>query len=182
MLRCVTFPLMKTNRIALSVVFFLAGAAGVFAAKDKPAPRTEVTFSEPEKFTDAADGPRGTDSGRDQNLEELRNYIVEHAQRYVAEGQKLSVTITDVDLAGEVEPWRNPSGSDIRFVKPIYSPKIDLTFRLTDASGAVVKEGKRQLRDMSFDMKLRVDRNDPRVYEKGLLDDWIRDEFRAKKK
>ncbi len=177
---------MKTQRIALTVLLVLAGATGAFAAKskdkEKAASRVEVTFDHPEKFTDAADGPRGSDSGRDQILGDLRDYIVDRASRYLPEGQKLAVTISDVDLAGEVEPWRTPSANDIRFIKPIYSPKIDLTFRLTDATGAVIKEDKRQLRDQTFDMNIRVDRNDPRVYEKGLLDDWMRGEFRTAKK
>lgn len=173
---------MKTHRITLAALLIIAGAAGAYAAKEKPAPRTEVTFFEPEKFTDAADGPRGTDTGRDENLEELRSFLVDRAQRYVPEGQKLSITITDVDFAGEVEPWRTPSNSDIRIVKSIYSPRIDLTFKLTDATGAVVKEGKRDLRDPMFDMMLRPDRNDRRVYEKGLLGDWLSNEFPRQKK
>jgi hypothetical protein len=47
----------------------------------------------------------------------------------------------------------------------------------------VVKEGNRQLRDLTFTMNINPNRNDPRVYEKALLDDWLRSEFnRAKKK
>ena len=163
--------------VALSVV------AGAFAASTKSAPRVEVTFSDPEKFTDAADGPRGSDMGRDQNLAELRDYIVDKAQTYVPEGQKLSVTVTDVDLAGEVEPWRSAEMHDVRIIKSIYAPRIDLSFKLTDAAtGAVIKEGTRQLRDQTFDLNIRPDRNDRRVYEKGLLEDWIRGEFKPNKK
>jgi hypothetical protein len=174
---------MKTNRITLSVFVALSVVAAAFAAGPKSAPRTEVTFSDPEKFADAADGPRGTDMGRDQNLAELRDYIVSKAQSYVPEGQKLSVTITDVDLAGEIEPWRSAQMHDVRIIKSIYAPRIDLSFKLTDATtGAVIKEGTRQLRDQTFDMNIRPDRNNPRVYENGLLDDWIRAEFKRNKK
>ena len=171
---------MKTIRFTLTTLLGLAVAAGL-AAGPKTPPRAEVIFSHPDKFTDAADGPRGSDIGRDSNLEQLKDYLVDRANVYIPEGQKLEVTITDVDLAGEVEPWRGPRFQDTRIVKDIYSPRIDLSFKLTDASGAVLKQGTRQLRDLTFNMKIYTNRNDSRVYEKGLIDDWMRNEFRARK-
>ncbi len=181
---------MKILRSTLITLLGIAATVGVRAAAEtktptavtKPVPRAEVTYTEPEKFTDAADGQRGSDYGREGNLAELRDYLVQRANVYVPEGQKLSITITDVDLAGEIEPWRSPQMQDTRIIKDIYPPRIDLSFKLVDASGAVVKEGKRDLRDLSYNMKLYPNRSDRRVYEKGLLDDWLRSEFpRAKK-
>src|SRR5690606_28219143 len=131
---------------------------------DNKSSRVEVTFSDPEKFTDAADGARGTAHGREANLEELKDYIVERASKALPEGQRLAVQITDVDLAGEVEPWRSGSAQDIRIVKDIYAPRIALDYKLTDASGAVVKEGEARLSDLSFNMKLHANRSDPRIH------------------
>lgn len=171
---------MKT-RYALTVLLAAAAIAGVRAADEKAAPRTEVVFADPDKFMDAADGPRGTDIRRDSNLEEIRSYLIERAQRHVPVGSKLTITVTDVDLAGEVEPW-HARAQDVRIIRDIYAPKIDLTFRLTDASGAVVKEGKRHLTDPTFHMNLNMNPSETRVYERRLLDDWLRDEFRPAKK
>ncbi len=96
-------------------------------------------------------------------------------------GQKLTVTFTDIDLAGDFEPWRGSEGMDIRIVKDIYPPKMDLEFKLTGADGAVLKEGKRQLRDLAFMAKLSINRNDMLRFEKALLDDWLKEDFpRAK--
>ena len=54
---------------------------------------------------------------------------------------------------------------------------------LTEADGAVVKEGKRDLRDMAFMMKLTMGfRDDPLRHEKALLDDWLSAEFHRAKK
>jgi hypothetical protein len=175
---------MKITRLTLSALLGVTAIIGVRAADAaKPAPRTEVTFANPEKFSDAADGQRGSEFGRDANLAELREHLIDRANAYVAEGQKLAITVTDVDLAGEVEPWRSPQMSDVRIIKDIYAPKIDLSFKLTDASGAVIKEGTRHLTDLTFTMNIYSDRSDRRVYEKGLIDNWLRSEFgRAKKK
>ena len=171
---------MKTLRITFLSILGLA-AGTLFAADQKPS-RVEVTFVNPDKFTDAADAQRGSDWGRDSNLDILKNYIVERASRYVAEGQKLSVTITDVDLAGEIEPWRSSSLRDARIMKDIYPPRIDLSYKLTDATGAVIKEGSQHLTDLSYLMNVYPNRSDPRVYDKGLLDDWIRRDIATKKK
>ena len=108
------------------------------------------------------------------NLDELKRYLEMRAPGLLPAGQKLSVTLTDVDMAGEYEPWQQPGVNDVRIVKDLYPPRIDLEFKVTDAAGAVVKEGKRQLRDLSFMMKLSLRRDDPHRYEKALLDDWLR--------
>lgn len=169
-------------RYTLTALLGLAAVTALSAAPDEKLSRVEVTFGDVEKFTDAADGQRGSDFRREENLDEIKDYIVRRASSYVPEGQKLSVTITDVDLAGEVEPWRTGRAQDVRIVKDIYIPRIDLEFRLTDASGAVIKEGKRTLKDLAFNMKLRINNSDPRIYEKGLIDDWLRSEFKANKR
>ena len=172
---------MKNLHYPLTVLFGMAAALALHGATPA-SDRVEVNFSDPEKFTDAADGPRGSDRGREGNLDTLKQHLIERASRALPEGQRLAVTITDVDLAGEVEPWRTGAAQDIRLIKDIYSPRISLDYRVTDASGAVVKEGSARLSDLSFNMKLHANRSDPRVYEKDLIDDWVRAELGKSKK
>ncbi len=173
-----------THRFTLTAILGLVAVTGWAAAptNGKAEPRVTVTFSEPEKFTDAADGQRGSQVRREDNLADIEDYIVERAGRYLEEGQRLNVTVTDVDLAGEVEPWRTHGAHDLRIVKDIYPPRIDLSYQLLDANGAVVKEGERKLKDMMFNWKITINHSDPRVHEKGLIDDWLRNEFRRGKK
>lgn len=171
---------MKTPRILLAAVFGLA-VAGALRAADEAKPRAEVVFSHPEKFTDVKDAYMGTEKGRDAYLGLLREHIVKEAARQIPEGQLLSVMVTDVDLAGDFEPGRNPEAQDIRRIKEIYPPRIDLYFKLTDASGKILKEGTRKLRDMNFMMNLSLNTTDPLRYENKLIDDWMRADFpRAK--
>jgi hypothetical protein len=171
-----------TLRFTLVALVGLAAASGSSAGSPDSPARVEVNFVEPDKFSDAADGQRGSDFRRDENLAELKDYFVERASRYLAEGQRLVINVTDVDLAGEVEPWRTSGAHDLRIVKDIYTPRIQLEYQLLDASGAVLKEEKRTLHDMSFNMKLHINRSDRRVHEKSLIDDWLRNEFKQAKK
>lgn len=165
----------------------LLGAAVPFVAQAAPAPadaRIEVLFFEPEKFTDVKDSYMSSDVDRTTYLDQLRDHLVDQAKYYVPEGYRLQVTFTDVDMAGDFEPWRGPRFDDIRIVKDIYPPRINVTFRMTDPEGNIVKEGKRELRDLSFMMKIPMhSQSDTMRHEKALLDDWLRAEFpRLRKK
>jgi len=108
----------------------------------------------------------------------LTRHVRERASRALSEGQKLEVTFTHIERAGSVEPWRGPSTDNVRIVRDIYPPRIDLTFRLLAADGSTLASGKRQLRDLGFMSRTNMYVNDPLRFEKTLLDDWVRDEFR----
>jgi hypothetical protein len=167
---------MKNSRIILlSLLGLLPGL--MTAAPTRTIARAEVNFFEPSKFTDVRDSMMG-DYERTTYLDQIRDHLLEQAKYYVPEGHTLKVTFTDVDMAGDFEPWRGPRFDDVRIVKDIYPPRVALSFRLVDADGNVVKEGKRELRDLSFMMKITMGFRDDSVrHEKALLDDWLRAEF-----
>lgn len=175
---------MKTHRLLL---VSLLGAAGAFAAPaQKPAPvdaRADVLFFEPEKFTDVKDEYMSDDVHRTTYLEQLRDHLISQTRYYVPVGARLQITITDVDMAGDFEPWRGPQFDRIRIIKDMYPPKITLAFRLVDAEGNVLKEGRRELRDTAFLMKLSMpNSSDTMRHEKELLNDWLRQDFPRLKK
>ena len=177
-----TTPTMKTTRIILLASTWLAATAASAIAKDdtapKPASRTEVIFFEPQNFTDATDTYNGGDKSRAAVLDQLKDYLQQRVPMYVPEGYTLKITITDVDLAGEFEPWRAGALRDVRIVKEIYPPRINLAFKLTNAEGETVKAGERVLRDLTFQMSASpASNNDPLRYEKAMIDEWLRTEF-----
>jgi len=148
------------------------------AVAEAAAAKVEVEFVAPENFTDVKDALVATEKGRAYTIEQVRRYLVETAARHVPEGQHLKITVTDIDLAGDYEFWGG-GRADIRIVKAIYPPSIDLSFVVSDASGAVLQEGSRRLHDLAFQMRIDLRQDDPLRYEKALIDDWLRDEFGA---
>src|SRR5689334_17633123 len=86
----------------------LAGGAEPAAGNDgdAPTPPVVVRFFEPEKFTDPGGMFRGDEKGRNATLRQIGEYLQQRALRLLPAGGRLNVTITDVDLAGEFEPWR----------------------------------------------------------------------------
>ncbi len=142
--------------------------ADVFAAK------AEVGFHEPERYTDIGDGSPGRSDTDNDHLIAIRGHLEYQVARMLPAGSRLIVTFTDIDLAGDFEPWRGSDFKNIRVVKDIYPPRLDLNYRLIDARGEVVREGQVKLGDMTFMSTLPKLIQDPLRYEKELLDNWIR--------
>jgi DUF3016 family protein len=169
---------MKTTLLtAAALGLVVSGALTAKAAAD--APRAQVIFDHPDKFTDVRDQEFPTDRGRDAILKTLRDFIVREAGYQVPTGCKLTITFTDIDLAGKFEPWRGPDFDEIRIIKPIYPPDFKFTYVVTDAAGTIVKQGREDICDLAFQMRITLDSNDPLRYEKSILSDWMRSTLRG---
>jgi hypothetical protein len=172
---------MKTHNFrTLLVTFGLALASAAAADAPRADSRVQIDWTPPADFSEAKTY-QGTGLGReapDEWLGNLANHLRYRAERVLPQGEHLHVTFTNVQLAGTYEPWRGPRWDDVRAIKNIYPPRIDLMFTLTDANGATVKEGERQLRDPAFLQRGTPNENDPLRFEKRMLDDWLRSEFR----
>jgi hypothetical protein len=160
--------------------FILAAAVGLAAAGVLPAAaadpkddRATVVFDHPEKFTDVKDSYIPTDKGRDAILKQIQDYIVRQTGFILGPGYHLTITFTDLDLAGDFEPWRGAQWDDIRVVKDIYPPRYKFSYSLTDASGKVVLQGDENYTDMAFQMEAVLDNQDPLRYEKAWLRSWL---------
>ena len=165
---------------SLSLLSCLLAAGLLAGCATTPQPRptnvtVKVDWTDPARFTDTR-----TDQCRDQVKPEewlgrLASYTQARARKALQSGQTLDVTITDIQRAGQCEPWRGPRMSQIRIMKRIYPPMIKLHFLLRNADGKVVAEGDRELTDLAYlDRGVMLDNNDPLRYEKRLIADWLR--------
>jgi hypothetical protein len=163
----------------------LIGAISVSAlAETAGAPvvagNVEVSYRDPAGLVELNSGKaeRG-----DWWLDELSRYVAKSASRVLPADQRLLVTITDVQRAGMFEPWRRGPTSDVRIVRDSTPPRIDLSFQLVSAQGAVLKEGARKLRDINFLGRSGWDhQTEAMPYEKNLIDDWLREDFAPAKR
>ena len=156
----------------------MTAACALHAADTPKAARTEVIFVHPENFTDVKDGDLPSDRGRDAILARIRDYLVERTDTLLPVGDRLTITFTDIDLAGDFEPWRGLRWSDVRVVKSIYPPAFKFSYSVTDAAGRVVKQGAEDIRDLNFQTRMTIDASDSLHYEKDILDDWARSTLR----
>ena len=135
--------------------------------------KAEVSFRNPAGFAEM-DRSFGA---RTDWLDELGRHVAKRAARTLPDGERLLVTITDVQRAGRVEPWHGSGTSDLSIVRDTTPPRIDLDFRLIGPNGAVLKEGARRLRDISFLDHAGFHRGEALAHEKNLIDDWMRSDF-----
>jgi hypothetical protein len=169
-------PTMKTFHFLLAALGLIS--CGACANETTTPPRVDVVYVNPEKFTDVRDSAYSADKGRDEYLGDLKEHIEKQANKYIPEGQHLALRITDVKLAGDFEPLRGPRFEDVRIIRDIYPPRINLEFKLTDTNGKVLKEGVRKISDINFLSTINPYFPDETLrYEKKLLDDWFYNEF-----
>ena len=149
-----------------------ATSAGVSAAT------VSVTFVHPETFTDAGHS-RGRATQRELAVlqKDLQQHLQRLADRKLAASDTLQVEVLDIDLAGDFQPVRWASFSDVRVVRDIASPRI--TLRYTAQQGDRVVTGpEEQLSDMNFLWSHnRYSSGDRLRYEKPMLDKWFEVRF-----
>lgn len=137
-----------------------------------------VRWTDPAQF-DELRYSRGLNARSDgQWIEKLARHLQDRAAPRLEAGQTLDVTLTNIDRAGDYEPWRGPWYQHIRFMRDIYPPRMTLDFTLRDASGRVMAQGERKLSDIGFTLRGSAIDSDPLRYEKRMIDDWLRREFR----
>lgn len=160
----------------------LAAATSLFAADPAPS-RIEVVFANPETYTDVRESLHSPENSRYYYLDLIRAHLERVAPKYVAAGQHLTLTFANIDMAGEFEARRGRrANAQVRLIRDIYPPRMKFSHRLTDANGAVLSAGESDIIDVGFRMrgKTRV-RHDEVFYEKGLLDDWLKNELGKRK-
>ncbi|GHC96965.1 hypothetical protein GCM10007320_51330 [Pseudorhodoferax aquiterrae] len=167
------------SRWALLLATAMLAACATPRPTGAPPGAVSVSWSDPARFSDTRENHRDTPAAREAWLSALARHLAEKAAAVLPRDEKLEVRITDVQRAGGFEPWRGPQASDLRVVRDVYPPRIDLDFQRLAADGRVLQAGSRQLRDATFLMRPPRYSGDPLRFEKALLDDWVAREFGA---
>lgn len=180
-------------RLALvTALLVVAATAGAASAKtrnvtDPDAPRSlpvqgpvDVRWQNPAQFSEIRRSSNPAAARRGNWVEQLAVHLRERAQQRLPAGERLEVDITDIQRAGNYEPWRGIAFHDTRFIRDIYPPRIKLSFKRTGADGQVIAEGERKLSDMGFLMgATAVGNSDPLRFEKQMIDRWLVRELAA---
>jgi len=167
---------MKTTFLALILLGALCGCVST-ALTPPTSSKVDVVFQNSDKFTDIKDAAVPTEAGEQDILNRIKEFIISEANTYVLNNQKLTIVFTDIDLAGDYEPWRGFGWDNVRMVKSIYPPHFCFTWKLVDSEGKVLKSGTEDIRDLAFDMRVTLDQQDSLHIEKDILKDWFRAHF-----
>ena len=133
-----------------------------------------VRFVEPEKFMDA---------GRGIDLANTQHVLAEHFNQLAIKGlpasQSLEIDVLDIDLAGELRPWRNvwPEARVMRGAADW--PRMTVRFTLREGD-RVVAQGEDHLSDMNYLQGSRPNTlrmSEPLPYEKRMVTNWFNEKL-----
>jgi len=169
-------PEVSIVKIGLMVPL-LTLALGLASAASAQDDRVSVELTNPETFTDFKTSCVARPVDVDALAAQLERYLKTTAARLLSDGQRMEITVTNIDMAGDIEVWRNPFLCDLRTMKDVYPPRIDLTFRVLDAEGKELRGGTRSLADVNYLDRSAPSGIDQLRYEKYLLSDWLQREL-----
>ncbi|MET3133556.1 hypothetical protein AAKU55_003846 [Oxalobacteraceae bacterium GrIS 1.11] len=132
-----------------------------------------VSYQRPEKFSDLPVGARA------RVLDELTAHFAQLGKQLPPD-QHLKIDVTDIDLAGRIDPGRR-NFTDVRVLRGKTDwPRIALHYTL-EANGKVLGAGDESLSDMAYlDRPNRYADSDHLRYEKKMIDAWFAAKFGAR--
>lgn len=138
----------------------------------------EIEWREPEKYRDIQAGNESPKNFQERVTATLTSYFEDAAEDHLAADQSLNLTITDVDLAGDVEYFFLDFPQGIRVMREVYFPSISFTYELKDAAGTVIKTGEENIKDMGYRFSgMMFIYEPPMNYEKRMIHDWFSETF-----
>jgi len=160
----------------------LLAAVAAAQALSPPPERIQVIWAPTDKLTEVRDNQMQRGWLRPEDwMKSLSDDLRKRADRVLPAGEQLQVTINDIKLAGSYEPWRRSEQQDIRILKDIYPPRVELHYKLMASDGSTIREGDKKLVDGAYlQRSVAADSTDPLRYDKRLLSEWLSKEFRNK--
>lgn len=161
---------MKRHLPVLALLLAIGGATPITWAG------VTVTFENPSQYTDFSLNDSKTEGVLKHLTGELEKYFQTLGQSYVSVSQTLEITVHDIDMAGEYEPWRAPSLTHARIIRDIYRPRLDVSYVLRNEHGETLKQARETLSDLNYLMKLDAAAslpNDTLRYEKAMIRAWF---------
>ena len=147
-----------------------------------PAGMVSVTYADPAGFAEAREQtPHEPAAARRAWMDALCEHLAERVAAALPEGERAEVHITDVRRAGAFEPAAGATAQAVRVVRDVHPPRIALGFKRLSPDGRTLAEGSRTLPGLAFQMRGDRYPGDKLRHEKTLIDDWVAQEFSARR-
>lgn len=152
----------------LSTCVLLSAFSGLAHAGD-----AKLKWGNLDNFTDVSPGYELKDAFRERLMKEF-GLVFSNFSKKLPDGYQLDVTVSDVDLAGDVRPSMS-SANHIRFMTTIYWPRMKFHYELRNDKNEVVSAGDEELRDMDYLGRVRIPSGQTSFeYEEKMISDWFR--------
>jgi len=136
-----------------------------------------VNWSNPASYKDVRASSGSQEEFQAKTFSELESTIQKLAAS-LPDGQKLEMTVTDLDLAGDVKfTGARTQHQDVRVVKEMYPARITFHYRLLDGKGKVLKEGDEKIQSRTLSASMRTGSSEPLGMEKRMIKSWFKRNF-----
>jgi hypothetical protein len=163
---------MNMHRAVFPIVAVSCLLASV-PALGAPRGTVNIQYVQPSKFTDFSIYGRDYQWSASYFSTQISDDLAPVLERKVP-GGKLTLTFTDIDLAGH---YRGRGGSDVRIVRGEIRPaRMSFAFLLQDSAGRTLANGSTRITDNSSQSSLahHPRRSTPLYYEKRMLERWLK--------
>lgn len=159
-------------RLAIVIIISLIFSVSISAAE------VVVNWQNPKSYTDVKSANENQKRFRQQVTNQLTKHWLSFAKQ-LPQGSKLEVTMTNLNLAGEVR-YNFAMHREIRIVSDRYWPMMNFDYKLTNGD-KVLLEGSEKLKDMNFMLRANSIRSsrESRYYEKRIISDWFVDRLQV---
>lgn len=157
------------KRLLLSLLTTSVIGCAAFAGEAK------VTWQAPDKYTDIREGSELRESFRTKLFQDFE-LIFDDLAKQLPDGYLFEITVTDVDLAGELGWMHGASWKDIRIFKNIYWPRMSFSYTLKDADQGLLVSGKADVKDLAFLSHGGRPGKTRFGYEERMLKDWFKNQ------
>lgn len=154
-----------------------SGLMTILLSSAPAAAEVTVEFVEPKRFTDLAD--LRADEQRNMNL--LEEFFIDAVSDCLAEGERVHLTIHNIDLAGRFEFGTFHPG--VRIMREVDVPRIDAEYRLHRADGPEKASDREIITDINYLGRGNIYRGTASRggqalrYEKLMINRWARKTF-----
>lgn len=164
---------MKNLSKSIVSVLLLLSSANLFAAK------LSLKWQNPEDYIDVKASLYESDEDfQSYTFEQFETFLNRLAKK-LPDDQTLKLTVTDLDLAGEVRLRTGPL-SDMRVIKTPYIPRIKFNYELIGSDKRVIQSGEEYLKNMAMhDQVILPPSLDNYKYEFSMLNRWFKKTFKT---
>jgi len=161
-----------------AIIALLAGATLLLHAAAATA-KVEVEFVKPDNYTDAGDRHAAGSEDPKAIMQEFERHFVKLGETCLPAGQDLHIRVLDIRLAGRVEWWhRSLQFQDVRVLRDVTWPEMELEYVLKDAGGAEIGRAKDSLSSpMYLHDTIAQSGLESYPYEKAMMTRWFKERF-----
>ncbi|WP_448214200.1 DUF3016 domain-containing protein [Colwellia sp. MEBiC06753] len=150
---------------------------GVVLSGTVMAQPVEISWSNPDKYRDLRSVVETKTKIQHRFFKEINQHMNKLSEQ-LPHGYKLTMDVTQVDLAGKIE---FVNSQQIRVVKDIFYPNMAFSYQLADESGTILFKDDAQIKGKNFLMNSRQYSSFEQFpHEKKMLTEWFNKEIVTK--